>query len=405
MEPNPNIWFPSDLPAPLPPRSPSGSTVVIRPGDAYKVFTLGPEVHYVVLSDQPDSVTPEIRNRMAEALDKHDWAYVEPSADGLHSFPHDAENAGPPTTACSMWNIEWLRRVTAPTLPVATLAIRAIRRGARSGRLGQPRIRYPKMPRLPDSAWEQENQADARGLSVAWKPLPGIQVLMAVRNGAPWLEECLSSIEECMAGYRWVFLGLSDGSNDGTGRILLNHRPSTSADAWHVGQCSASESVDSARNILFRKAAPFRKHYKAVCMMDADDIMLPDRTRSLLWRARDAGHPAVFGDYIERNDKDFYIAARGDRAARGEFGPWSTLFHASLCQDPMFWENHHALGDVDLWARWRLQGIPVVPLPCGPVHVYRRHRQALLNKIRPSTRHIAWRQRLLDLHARYAGHT
>ena len=106
------------------------------------------------------------------------------------------------------------------------------------------------------------------------------------------------------------------------------------------------------------------------------------RIRHLLWRARDHGHLSVIGDHQRiarqwsREHLRIVKATRRSQLAGG-FGPWATIFHEKLipANGVLFPEDtgHISNGDVEVWLRWHLRGVQIVPFPGEITHHYHQH--------------------------------
>ncbi len=270
---------------------------------------------------------------------------------------------------------------------MADLCLRAVRCGARSGlvdavSVGSRRGRLDADDQARSEAfWHSRNPGvSPTGDSHHWNPLPGIQVVMTAHNASLWIMGCIGSIERSLAGFRWRLIITDDGSTDNTADLCEGHI--SGADSYTFQRHKKAANVDTAKNRAVRLALEHQQDYPVVCLMDADDEMRSSRVRHLLWQMRDGGHLAVFGDY-QRYDVTGpehvinIIGATEVSQVASDFGPWATLFHASLIPEDgnLFWDNPFALGDCDLWLRWHIQGVKMVPLPGEVVHIYYVHPQ------------------------------
>ncbi len=124
-------------------------------------------------------------------------------------------------------------------------------------------------------------------------PAPLISVIMPVRDGERYLDECLASLRRQTVADLEILV-IDDGSTDRTGAILARH---AAEDARIRVESRPARGLVAALNDGFALArAPL------AARMDADDVALPDRLERQL--ARLEGDPvlALVGSAHERID-------------------------------------------------------------------------------------------------------
>jgi len=115
--------------------------------------------------------------------------------------------------------------------------------------------------------------ADARNVSV------DVSFLMAAHNAAPWIETAIRSALD-QAGVAVEILVVDDGSTDGTGTVLARlaaEDPRIRRISLDGGQTGTPRGPSAARNAALAAA---RGRWLAI--LDADDLIVPDRSRTLL---------------------------------------------------------------------------------------------------------------------------
>lgn len=295
---------------------------------------------------------------------------------------------------------------------MADLCLRAIRSGARSGVAGGVKVASERSitdqgRSLAQTFWSiRYPGVQPTGSSAHWTPLPGVQVLVSAHNAAKWIMGSIGSIERSMEGFRWTLIITDDGSTDNTAELCADHN--SQADRYIFQSYPKAANVDEAKNRTVRLALKYRREYPVIALMDADDEMRASRVRYLLWQMRDANQLAVVGDYqrydISRPEHVIHMVRANETSqARFDFGPWATLFHAKLIPEDgnLFWSNPYALGDCDLWLRWFVQGIKIVPVSGEVVHIYYIHgAKSTTHKIQQRygpARKLFWMKRKMEL--------
>lgn len=235
-----------------------------------------------------------------------------------------------------------------------------------------------------------------------WEPLPGVQVVIAGHNVEPWLKRCLSSVEGALDGFRWCLAYADDGSTDGSLDIACEH--ASGADLFRRQAFPKAANAAQAKNRALGLLKDARAEYPAICLMDADDVMRPERISHLLWRAVDGGHLCVHGTWQFRGTpKNQRIEA--DRAQQREafMSPCTTLFHASLIpeDDHLFPEELPAWEDAATFLLWALNGIASEPFPGPVVHEYHVREGSVMTTGLEEKRKVwlEWRERTLKEHS------
>ncbi len=367
------------------------------------------------LNDDVTFAAPGDLIRLKKTLQAEHWACVGPHIKGWHAEHSKVPRAAgairtnePVVGACALWDLRWLDRVGRLDeefgkgwgMDEADLGLRVVRHGGRFGRQDAVEVEHLQHATFGADYTHYDGPAHTRnyryfkskygwsvdgwGGSHHWAPLPGVQVSISAHNAARWFERCLDSVERALDGFRWVLVIGDDGSQDGTFEITRHHcEKRTSADACVFKRFTKPAGhVDRAKNRVIRLGAPFRQHYPAMCLMDADDEMGLNRVRHLLWRARDGGHWAVMGDHqriIPAGNGHQHRLFKASRSSqlKGGFGPWATIFHERLiaADGVLFPEDkgHISNGDVEVWLRWHLRGVRIVPFPGEITHHYHCH--------------------------------
>lgn len=102
--------------------------------------------------------------------------------------------------------------------------------------------------------------------------MPTVSVLIPARNAAPWLRECLQSVQG-QSLPDWECLLLDDGSSDSTADIMREF--AASDQRFRLVQAGGSGLISANMDLL----AAARGRY--VTRMDADDLMPPQRLQHM----------------------------------------------------------------------------------------------------------------------------
>lgn len=183
--------------------------------------------------------------------------------------------------------------------------------------------------------------------------IPRVTILMAVRDGARYLDEALRS----MTGQSfadWEFIVIDDGSTDKTAAILERHQR---ADARIRACAQPPQGLAESLNLGLRMA---RGTY--VARMDADDVSLPDRLAVQVALMDARPEVGICGSWIETFGMGPAAVHRypvDDASIRSWMLFESVLAHPSVMIRRDFLERHglaydrtmlHA-EDYDLWVR------------------------------------------------------
>jgi glycosyltransferase involved in cell wall biosynthesis len=219
-----------------------------------------------------------------------------------------------------------------------------------------------------------------------WPSNPGVQVIISTHNVDKYISECLQSVEYALKGFKWVLILSDDSSSDKTYDILKSYK-SLTADQIILERFGKAINVAAAKNRAIGLGKHLRDEYPAIVLMDADDLMGEDRVSHLLPFAVENGHLAVVGDH-QRMGFDFPIdhykiyRVRDNAHFLGFYGPWATLFHASLIPEDgkLFREDIYLTGeDGLLWQEWLAKGVKIVPHTGKIVHYYQRRRGSVFS--------------------------
>lgn len=102
--------------------------------------------------------------------------------------------------------------------------------------------------------------------------MPLVSVLIPARNAAPWLRECLQSVQEQSLS-DWECLLLDDGSSDDTAAII---REFIAADPrFRMVEATGSGLISANTDLLAAATG------RCVTRMDADDLMPPQRLQTM----------------------------------------------------------------------------------------------------------------------------
>jgi len=199
---------------------------------------------------------------------------------------------------------------------------------------------------------------------------PGVSVLLPVRNGMPWLAECLDSLtaQECPS---FEIIVVDDGSTDDT-PAFLQHRSRTFP-GLRIFHQAAGGLVAS----LCHGLARCRGRY--IARMDAIDVRLPGRlVQRAEWLDR---HPdtglvsclVVHGGEASQAGYARHVQwlnslltteqIRVGRFVDSPVAHPSVMFRRELCECHGPWREGDFPEDYELWLRWLDAGVVMEKLP------------------------------------------
>ena len=210
----------------------------------------------------------------------------------------------------------------------------------------------------------------------------GIQVLITSKNCAEYLDECFTSIEAAMVGYKWMMIFCDDVSTDDTEAIINAYKTTTTANQIiYVKYDTPSTSIGAAKNRACLLSLNYKIEYPVLCFMDADDKMGEKRISGLLPHLSEK-QPFVFGDYIVERYIDGlwqteWIVTTSMREKHLTFGHWCTLIHSNLIPDNgiFYREDIETYDEMLTW--WELKyskNVNFVAIPGFITHYYKADR-------------------------------
>lgn len=388
--------------------------------------------YVLLLNDDTEWVGSGGLGRLKATLREENWAAVGPwlRQPDTARWERDRQDGprrlnAPIQGACVLWEREWLERVGPFDLRFGEgygfdesdqhrCALRLGATWGREERVVVEHRQHATFGELVDRAGEFYRSNLARwqgkwgsvgtwGEGVEWQPLPGVQVVVAGHDVAPWLQRCLTSVETALSGFRWVLLYADDGSTDGSAVIAERHGARSWADAVVIGCYPKAATVGQAKNRGLGLGLSLREQYPAVCQVDADDEMAPDRVRGILSRLRDGGHLAMHGDlvHVGGSQDGQVLRANPNQQREGWVSFCTMLFHTSLIPPDgrLYYEGLPAADDSELALRWHLAGIHSQPAPGVLCHRY-YHREGSVAHQPPEVqaRNLAlWQARRAEL--------
>ncbi len=199
------------------------------------------------------------------------------------------------------------------------------------------------------------------------KQLPGISVLMSVRNGLPYLESAIQSI--CSQTYRdWEFIIVDNASSDGTPEIIERIAQEDSRIQFVKNVSDLGHSGGLNRGLELCRA-PW------VARMDADDIALPQRlARQLAFVQEnpDVQTISCLAHYIDSDSKrvgktvtdlvtrDAFARYQRENLCIGLLHPGALIERALLEAIGGYRPEFGPANDIDLWCRISDQGLILV---------------------------------------------
>ena len=161
--------------------------------------------------------------------------------------------------------------------------------------------------------------------------MPLVSVLIPVKNAAEWLDDCLNSLKNQSFG-DWECLLLDDESTDGSREIITNRLQNESR--FRVVPATGTGLIQANRDLL--KAATGRY----VTRMDADDLMPPNRLKSMV-------------ELLNCADKNTIVTGKVQFFPETECGPGTQFYEQWLnrrCELNDHWQH--------IWREC------VIPSPC-----------------------------------------
>jgi len=133
-------------------------------------------------------------------------------------------------------------------------------------------------------------------------PSPSVSVLLPVRDAAPWLDDCLASLErQTLTDFEVI--AVDDGSTDGSGRVL---------DRWTQGDRRIAVIHQSAHGLVpALNTGLDRCRGDLVARMDADDISHPRRFEIQVDLLKCQSDAAVVSSLVKHFPS--HVVARGFR--------------------------------------------------------------------------------------------
>jgi len=210
----------------------------------------------------------------------------------------------------------------------------------------------------------------------------GIQVLITSKNCAEYLNDCFTSIETAMVGYKWMMIFCDDVSTDNTEAIINNYKTTTTADQIvYVKYETPSISIGAAKNRTCLLSLNYKTEYPVLCFMDADDKMGEERISGLLPHLSETNQ-IVFGDYmlqryINGSWQDRFTVTTFMREEHLTFGHWCTLIHSNLIPNNGIFYREDIKNYDEMLTWWELKyskNVNFVAVPGFITHYYKAGR-------------------------------
>ena len=168
-------------------------------------------------------------------------------------------------------------------------------------------------------------------------------------------------------------------------------------DSWPRKPCAVgyiikkfpkAKNVAQAKNRALNLTNILADEYPAICVVDSDDEMLPDRICHLLPEVIRLNEKIIVGDYTLQSlsGQIHYISAEETNITKGlRFGVWATLFHQSLIPENglFFNEKMDVYSDFLKW--WELKykdDVDFVFHSGKPVYNFYRRKNSISGQIR-----------------------
>ena len=189
------------------------------------------------------------------------------------------------------------------------------------------------------------------------KTPPSISVIMAVKDGADYLEDALDSLS-AQTYDNWEAIIVDDGSMDATAKILKSHQ---SRDARFILVANQqSMGLAASLNRALKSASGV-----FIARMDADDIALPNRFETQYnWLNNNPDHVLLGSNAILISADNQYLGCT-DKANTDEQIRLNMLFENPFCHPTVMWrcqkntnnsivydESFDTTQDWDLWLKF-----------------------------------------------------
>jgi len=217
-----------------------------------------------------------------------------------------------------------------------------------------------------------------------WKH-SGIQVVISAYNVEKYLIGCLLSVEESCKNHDWNLIFVDDGSTDHTFELAKDYIKNSSCQNHIITKYEKAKNVAQAKNRALKLTQKFKEKYPVICVMDADDEMIPTRIDYLLPKLLSDKGLFIVGDYIiyVKNLEPQYVDVNKDKQNL-RFGIWATLFHQCLIPENgrFFDENIDIYSDFFKWRELkRKNNINFIFHSGQPVHRFFRRKDSVSGSV------------------------
>lgn len=242
---------------------------------------------------------------------------------------------------------------------------------------------------------------------------PLVSVIMSNFNGSAYLEAAVTSVlDQSHAALELIVV--DDASTDGSQKIL--HQLATLDDRVRPIELETNLGPAGARNAAIEAARG-----EWIAIIDADDLVHPQRIERLLATAEQMGADAIADDLLsfgsadvagqtllwdDRAERSRRLTAtdliRSDTVVAGlaSFGYLKPMIRRDALEPLRYQETLRIGEDFDLYCRLLLGGVIFLTTP-DPTYLYRRHTESLSHRLSaaPLTRLIAAHETLAELAA------